>query len=138
MKALSLTQPWAHMILHHGKRIENREWKGCSYRGPILLHASKSVGTRADFDLTCEGLLDIGLTREDLLVFAKEHIASRGPAAADRWEPLESLADAELHAEMRNELEDLLDEMEHRNVDAGCICTDEVRDEPCPLHGTEM
>lgn len=90
MKALSLTQPWAHAILHHGKRIENREWKGCSYRGPILLHASKSVGTRADFDDTCEALLDIGLTREDLLVFAQEHIAN-GPASADRWVPQATL-----------------------------------------------
>ena len=52
MKALALTPPWHVAILRHGKRIENREWRGCSYRGPILLHASKSVGTRADFDET--------------------------------------------------------------------------------------
>lgn len=37
------------------KRIENRvAWKGCTYRGPILLHAAKSVGTIDDFDETCE------------------------------------------------------------------------------------
>jgi hypothetical protein len=60
MKALSLTQPWAFCILHLGKRIENRTaWKGCSYRGPILLHAAKSVGTREDFDATVEQIGEI-------------------------------------------------------------------------------
>lgn len=41
MKALSIRQPWAWAILHAGKRIENRDWKACHYRGPLLLHASK-------------------------------------------------------------------------------------------------
>jgi len=41
MKALSIRQPWAWAILHAGKRIENRDWRGCSYRGPLLIHASK-------------------------------------------------------------------------------------------------
>lgn len=51
MKALSLTPPWSEMILYHSKKIENREkWKGCSYRGPILLHAAKGIGTRLGFD----------------------------------------------------------------------------------------
>lgn len=49
MKALSLTQPWADVILEQGKRVENREkWAGCSYRGPILLHAAKGIGSRAE------------------------------------------------------------------------------------------
>lgn len=59
MKALSLTPPWHVAILRHGKRVENRDWRGCSYRGPILLHASKGIGTLADFDETVEGILDI-------------------------------------------------------------------------------
>ncbi|HEV8462094.1 MAG TPA: hypothetical protein VGQ38_15450 [Gaiellaceae bacterium] len=60
MKALSFTQPWLWAILHGGKRIENRvAWKGCSYRGPILLHAAKSVGTREEFDDTAESILMI-------------------------------------------------------------------------------
>lgn len=41
MKALSIRQPWTWAILNAGKRIENREWRGCSYRGPILIHAAK-------------------------------------------------------------------------------------------------
>ena len=53
MKALSLTQPWADVILEQGKRVENREkWIACKYRGPILLHAAAAVGTRSDvFDV---------------------------------------------------------------------------------------
>ena len=41
MKALSIRQPWAWAILHAGKRVENRDWQGCHYRGPLLIHASK-------------------------------------------------------------------------------------------------
>lgn len=59
MKALSLTQPWANAILHLGKRIENREWRGCSYRGPVLLHAAKGVGTRDEFDGAVETIMNI-------------------------------------------------------------------------------
>jgi hypothetical protein len=59
VKALSLTQPWCGAILHLGKRIENRQrWKGCAYRGPVLLHAAKGIGTRDDFNDTVEAILD--------------------------------------------------------------------------------
>lgn len=51
MKALSLTQPWADVIVEEDKRLENRvdrgPWRaGCSYRGPVLLHAAIGLGTR--------------------------------------------------------------------------------------------
>lgn len=39
MKALSGRQPWFWLLLH-GKPIENRPWS-TTYRGPVLLHASK-------------------------------------------------------------------------------------------------
>lgn len=45
MKALSIRRPWPWVILHLGKRIENRTWY-CSYRGPVLLHVAK--GCTAD------------------------------------------------------------------------------------------
>lgn len=41
MKALSIRQPWAWAILHAGKQVENRSWP-TAYRGPILIHASKT------------------------------------------------------------------------------------------------
>lgn len=39
-KALSIRAPWWWFILHGGKDIENRDWS-TSYRGPVLIHASK-------------------------------------------------------------------------------------------------
>ena len=48
MKAISLSRPWPHTILHLGKRIENRKRRDgrmpphCRHRGPLLLHAAKS------------------------------------------------------------------------------------------------
>ena len=45
---LSIRQPWAHMILHHGKDIENRTWP-TRVRGRILIHASKGM-TRAEWE----------------------------------------------------------------------------------------
>ena len=41
MKALSLRQPWASLIIYGGKDIENRRWE-TKYRGPLLIHASKA------------------------------------------------------------------------------------------------
>lgn len=48
MRVLSIRQPWLWAILHADKRVENRDWAGCDYRGPILLHASKGCG-KAEF-----------------------------------------------------------------------------------------
>ncbi len=42
MKALSLKQPWAELILQGKKTIETRKWK-TKFRGPFLIHASRSV-----------------------------------------------------------------------------------------------
>lgn len=39
MKAISIRQPWAWLILHRGKDIENRVWQ-THFRGPVLIHAS--------------------------------------------------------------------------------------------------
>lgn len=55
--ALSLRQPWAHIVLYYGKRIENRKW--CTeYRGPIILHASKTM-TMDDYDSAIDALEDV-------------------------------------------------------------------------------
>lgn len=40
--ALTVKQPWAHLICHGYKSIENRSWN-TNYRGPLLIHASKLV-----------------------------------------------------------------------------------------------
>lgn len=41
MKVLSVLQPWAWLIVHGPKRVENRSWQ-TAYRGSILIHAGKS------------------------------------------------------------------------------------------------
>lgn len=41
MKALSVRQPWAWLIVNGHKDIENRTWR-TDYRGPVLIHASKT------------------------------------------------------------------------------------------------
>jgi len=41
MKALSLTQPWATLVVTGAKRFETRSW-GTNYRGPLLIHAAKT------------------------------------------------------------------------------------------------
>jgi hypothetical protein len=42
LEALSLTQPWATLIAIGAKTIETRNWK-TSYRGPIAIHAARSI-----------------------------------------------------------------------------------------------
>lgn len=42
MKALSIRQPWAWLILNGGKDIENRTWP-TKVRGRILIHAAKGL-----------------------------------------------------------------------------------------------
>jgi hypothetical protein len=46
MKALSLKQPWAELLLQGKKTIETRTWN-TAFRGPFLIHASKQVDAKA-------------------------------------------------------------------------------------------
>ncbi len=41
MKALTICQPYAHLIAVGEKPVENRTWP-TRYRGPLLIHAGKS------------------------------------------------------------------------------------------------
>lgn len=41
-QAISIRQPWAWLIVNGWKNIENRMWR-TSYRGPVLIHASKGM-----------------------------------------------------------------------------------------------
>lgn len=42
MKALTICQPYAELIMLGEKHIENRKWE-TRYRGPLLIHAGKST-----------------------------------------------------------------------------------------------
>jgi hypothetical protein len=46
LPALSVRQPWAHLIVHGLKDIENRGW-GTSHRGPLLIHAAQKFDVEA-------------------------------------------------------------------------------------------
>lgn len=45
MKAISIRQPWAWLIVAGHKDVENRTW-ATDYRGPILIHAAKTIDRR--------------------------------------------------------------------------------------------
>lgn len=42
MKALTVRQPWAWLIVNGYKPVENRTW-ATTYRGPVLIHAAASL-----------------------------------------------------------------------------------------------
>lgn len=48
MKAISIRQPWAWLIVNGHKDIENRSWP-TARRGTVLVHASKGM-TRDEYD----------------------------------------------------------------------------------------
>lgn len=61
IRCLSLTPPWSDAVLWGGKRVENRlKWRGCKYRGPILLHASSSM-TKLYYNETIRFLEEKGI-----------------------------------------------------------------------------
>jgi len=45
MRLLTLKPPWAYMLAHCGKNVENRSWY-TPYRGPLLIHSSQSCSRR--------------------------------------------------------------------------------------------
>lgn len=47
LKALSVRQPWAWLIVNGYKDIENRSWR-THYRGPLLIHASLSMSSMTE------------------------------------------------------------------------------------------
>lgn len=51
MKAITIKQPWASLIVHGIKDIENRTWR-TNYRGRMLIHAAGSHGKKFSVDLT--------------------------------------------------------------------------------------
>lgn len=42
MRALSIRQPWAYLIAHGIKPVENRTWP-TNVRGPVLIHAGLRI-----------------------------------------------------------------------------------------------
>ena len=66
MKALSIRQPWAWLIIKGHKDIENRSWP-TAFRGRVLVHAAKGMTTSeyvdADF-FVCGGGIKLPRPRD--------------------------------------------------------------------------
>lgn len=59
MKALSIRQPWAWLIVNGHKDIENRQWR-TNYRGRFLIHAAATM-TKADYSEAYELARKLGV-----------------------------------------------------------------------------
>lgn len=66
MKCLSIKQPWASLIVMGLKDIENRNWK-TTYRGPLLIHASKTYDLEGEMWLQSQPAY-----KEECLTLIKE------------------------------------------------------------------
>ncbi len=54
-RVLSVQQPWAWLICYGPKPVENRTWR-TSYRGLLLIHASKTIDLEAVAALRARGV----------------------------------------------------------------------------------
>ena len=61
MKAISIRQPWAWLIINAGKDIENRDWP-TRLRGRVLIHAAKGM-TRDEYESAIDAARHAGQTR---------------------------------------------------------------------------
>lgn len=61
MKVLVVKQPWAYLIVHALKPVENRSWY-TAYRGPVLIQASKHRRTRRDWAAASEFCSERGVS----------------------------------------------------------------------------
>ena len=73
MKAISIRQPWAWLILHAGKNIENRDWP-TRIRGRVLVHAGKTMYHTDYLDAKC--FLDMSFP--SIVLPAKESLERGG------------------------------------------------------------
>jgi hypothetical protein len=60
MKALSVRQPWAWLIVNGYKDIENRDWN-TKLRGRIWIHAGVHRVTRAEYEQFVENCAAVGI-----------------------------------------------------------------------------
>lgn len=60
MKALSIRQPWAWLIMNGGKDIENRS-RNTNFRGRFLVHVSKSM-TKREYEFGAEYAKSLGIS----------------------------------------------------------------------------
>ena len=62
LRALSIKQPWAWLILNGIKDIENRTWQ-TKFRGTILIHAGKQVDKKG-YDFVADAFYEAGKIKD--------------------------------------------------------------------------
>lgn len=60
MKAISIRQPWAWLIVQGHKNVENRQWP-TRFRGQVLIHAAKGM-TRDEYEDARSHAAHLGIT----------------------------------------------------------------------------
>jgi hypothetical protein len=101
LPALSLRQPWAWLVVHGGKTVENRVWT-TKHRGAFLIHASKGMtpdewiaaeafargaGFSGIIPRSASGAAESSLPRGGIVGAARiKHVYSPGkPLAGEPW-----------------------------------------------------
>jgi hypothetical protein len=59
MRALSIRQPWAWLIVNGHKDIENRDWS-TAFRGQVLIHAGKAMSRKYYDEVMADLALQFG------------------------------------------------------------------------------
>lgn len=72
MKALSLKQPWAELIVSGKKTIETRKWK-TSFRGEFFIHSSKNSDLKYCEEMNLKDLITGALIGKAELINVKEY-----------------------------------------------------------------
>lgn len=92
MRALTLHRPWAGLILHHNKSVENRSWAPPSTPLRIAVHAGRTVDVAATDQLSDNGeitlpdyLLAQGLVGTVLVSGAHPASSCAGGMGCERW-----------------------------------------------------
>ena len=65
MKALTVHQPWASLLVTGAKRVETRRW-ATKHRGPLLIHAAKARPAYARTAMAENFVIDAMLTLHHL------------------------------------------------------------------------
>lgn len=70
MKALTVKQPWASLIISAGKNIENRDWR-TNYRGIIAIHSSAKF-EQSEMEDACDFMRGF-IPKFSSRIFQREH-----------------------------------------------------------------
>lgn len=117
MKALTLTQPWASLVVLGEKSIETRSWS-TKYRGPLAIHAAKKSCPLDLWPLGAEDFIGAaylpGSLPEGHVLGTVELVGVREIVGRQEWAPI--LKPGIYDAEEASVLEGLKDSWQQENA----------------------